>query len=140
MKYIRPLLIIFSCLAISHQASAKVFKWTDEQGQIHYSEQPSTTQTNQLIKPKTGHSDPVYYSSSSASSAATEVTEITATPAPAPKKNPEACAVAKKNQSTLQTSVRVQVVDDAGKYHYLTPEELTAKKAEADRVIKEHCL
>lgn len=138
MKYLRSLIVILSCLAVSHQASAKVYKWTDKDGQVHYSEHPSATQSNEVIKPKTGHSDPVNYPAPSSAPAA-ESTEITATPPPKPPKSPEACNVARKNQEILKTSVRVQVADDKGQLRYLLPEELKEKMTETNQIIEENC-
>jgi len=139
MKYARPLIAILSCFLISHQAYAKVYKWTDDKGQTHYSEHPAANQSNEVIKPKTGHSDPVSYSTAATSSTSNDANTTTNTAAPLPAKDPERCAQARKNQNTLQTSSRIQIKDDKGEYHYLNPDELKQKMEEASKAIEESC-
>lgn len=136
MKPLSSCLIIFSCLVLSSQVSAKVYKWTDAQGQIHYSEQPSATQSNEVVKIKTGHSDPVSYATTSSTSAESS---SAAAPTALPTKDPAACESARKNLVLLQNSTNVKVVDDKGQHRYLAGNEWQEKLDEARRVITEQC-
>lgn len=138
MKYIHIITIACSLLITSHQVAAKVYKWVDEKGQTHYSERAPANQATEVIKPKTGYSDPVNYSSAAASSTAANA-NATNNEAAGYVKDPERCAAAQKNQTTLQTSSRVQVRGDNGEYRYLTPDELQQKMDEASKAIEESC-
>lgn len=140
MKYTNTLIALISCLLISHSAFAKVYKWTDDKGQVHYSEHPGANQTNEVIKPKTGHSDPVSYSTAATSTASTEGNNTAATtPTAQPVKDTERCEQARKNQDILQRSSRVQMKDEKGELRYLNPDELKQKMDEASKAIEESC-
>lgn len=130
------LMAMLSCLLLSHPASAKVYKWTDNNGQVHYTEHPSATQSNEVIKPKTGHSDPVEYKTNSAESQSS-INSVPQTTRP--RKDPEICTEARKQQTTLKTSTRVQVKDEKGQYRYLTPDELVSRMEAANKAIEVNC-
>lgn len=139
MKYTNTLITLISCLLISHSAYAKVYKWTDDKGQVHYSEHPGANQTNEVIKPKTGHSDPVNYSTAATSAAAEGSNTAATTPTAQPVKDAARCEQARKNQEILQRSSRIQMKDEKGELRYLNPDELKQKMDEASKAIEEDC-
>jgi hypothetical protein len=128
-----------SCALASGSALAgKLYKWTDEKGLVHYSEHKPVNLNSEVIKTKTGHSDPV--------------PPVATTPVPtgdtkaaaeadtkAALKDPERCASARKNQETLKTFARIKVKGDNGEYRYLTPDEQKQKIGEANKAIEESC-
>ncbi len=135
MKFSIQLVISLSFVLASNQTLAeKLYKWIDDKGITHYSEHPASNFKNEVIKPKTGHSDPVTYTvptpAASASSSANAKTSL---------KDPERCANARKNQETLKTFARIKVKGDDGEYRYLTPDEQKQKIGEANKAIEESC-
>ncbi len=59
---------------------------------------------------------------------------------PAVEKNPEACARARTNLETLNTSARIRIRDpDTGEMRYLTEEEKVTQRERAEETIRVHC-
>ena len=52
----------------TYSAPAKVYKWVDDKGQVHYAEHAPINTKTELLRPETGHSDPVTYTASGTSS------------------------------------------------------------------------
>ncbi|MES2824085.1 MAG: DUF4124 domain-containing protein [Pseudomonadota bacterium] len=135
MKSTIPFVISF-CFALAfNQAMAdKLYKWTDAKGVTHYSQHPAANVKNEVIIPKTGHSDPV----TPTASASTANTNSSAA-AKASLKDPERCANARKNLDTLKTFARIKVKEENGEFRYLTPDEQKQKIGEANKAIEESC-
>ena len=56
------------------------------------------------------------------------------------EKNPEACARARTNLETLDTSARIRIRDpDTGEMRYLTEEEKVTQRERAEETIRVHC-
>ncbi len=138
MKLTIPLMFSLSCVLICNQALAdKLYKWTDKQGITHFSEHPAANISNEVIKPKTGHSDPVTYTTPTSTPSTNVNSSVAETKAA--MKDPERCASARKNQETLKTFSRIKVKGDNGEYRYLTPEEQKQKIGEATKAMEESC-
>lgn len=137
MKSTIPFVISF-CLALTfNQAMAdKLYKWTDDKGVTHYSQHPAANVKNEVIIPKTGHSDPVTYTAPT--STPTHNANSSAA-AKASLKDPERCANARKNLDTLKTFARIKVKENNGEFRYLTPDEQKQKIGEANKAIEESC-
>lgn len=59
---------------------------------------------------------------------------------PMVEKNPEACARARTNLETLDTSARIRIRDpDTGEMRYLTEEEKITQRQRAEETIRVHC-
>jgi hypothetical protein len=137
MKYAASLTLSFLCILACEQALAtkgKIYKWVDDQGVTHYSANPELNKPAEIIKPKTGHSDPVTYTTPTA-----PVTKAEATAKQASQKDPERCEAARKNQTTLKTFSRIKTKGDDGEYYYLTPEEQKQRLDEAEQTVAESC-
>lgn len=138
MKFTTSIIFSISCLLACNQTLAdKLYKWKDARGVTHFSEHPPMNLKAEVIKPKTGHSDPVTYATASSSNnasskASTGDTKVAFV-------DPERCAAARKNQEILTTSSRIKVMGDNGEYRYLTPDEQKQKNDEASTAIKESC-
>lgn len=121
----------------AYSAPSKVYKWTDDKGQVHYAEHAPTNATAKVIKPETGHSDPVNYptaaSSSSAGDSDAKPTTKTAF------KDKDRCEVARKNAETLKTYTHIKFKEANGEYRYLSPEEQKQKLDEANKAVEESC-
>lgn len=128
--------LLFLASSLAFSAPAKVYKWTDEKGQVHYSERPPLGTQAEAIKPETGHSEPVNYSVAADDKAKEEKKADSGKKA---LKDPERCDAARKNLDTLKTYARIRIKGDDGQLRYLTPDEQKQKTNEAAKAIEESC-
>ena len=128
--------LLFLASSYAFSAPGKVYKWTDEKGLVHYSERPPLGVQTEIVKPETGHSEPVNYES-----AANEKPkdEKKGDAGKSSLKDPERCDVARKNLETLKTYARIKFKGDDGEYRFLTPDEQQQKTNEATKAIEESC-
>lgn len=127
--------IISATLLAPQVMASKVYKWVDENGITHFSEHPPRNTPTTLIKPKTGHSEPVFYGSSSAA-ASEESTEGMVTQE---EYHRERCDIAKKNIEALRNFGRVKVRNDEGELHYLTEDEQQQRLQTNQQMVDESC-
>ncbi len=132
------ILSLMGLLVSSHALTApeKVYKWTDEKGQVHYSERPPFGMQAEAIKPEIGHSEPVNYGAATDNKVKEEKTADAGKKA---LKDPERCAAARKNLDTLKTYARIKVKDENGEYRFLTQDEKQQNTNEAAKAIEESC-
>lgn len=139
MKVTATLSLSLACLfawSLATAAPEKVYKWIDEKGRVHYDQRPPAGTQTEVIKPQTGHSDPVNYAAAP-SDKDKDVKKADATGAP--PKDKERCENARKNSETLKTYARIRIKGDDGEYRYLTPDEQKQKLDEATKAIQESC-
>ena len=132
---------LFAC-GSALAAAETVYKWTDNRGQVHYSERPPQGAQAEAIKPETGHSEPVTYTTATDEKASEEKKDKEGKKVGSEKsalKDPERCDSARKNLDTLKTYARIKIKGDDGEYRFLTPDEQTQKTAEATKAIEESC-
>lgn len=125
-------------LTLPLTGSAQIYKWVDEDGITHFSERPPKNTPAALIKPKTGHSEPVFYggASSSASETEPEIPEGMVTEA---AYHQERCEVARQNLQALKNFGRVKVRRDDGEIHSLSEEEQQERVATNQQMADESC-
>ena len=138
MKVLIFALSVFFGLLASNQASAagKVYKWTDEKGLVHYSERPPVGRQTEIVKPQIGHSEPDDYGNAFNDKAKDQNKN---TDAKASAKDPNRCAVARKNLETLKTYARIRIEGEDGQLKYLTPQEKEKQTNDAAKAIEESC-
>lgn len=127
-------------------AASTYYRWKDERGRLVVSDRPPNdanieyevvSQRSSLVRrvrPGEGAVPP-------------EVTprpgnrfEQVDTDEPTVEKNPEACARARTNLETLNTSARIRIRDpDTGEFRYLTEEEKVTQRERAEETIQVHC-
>jgi len=139
MKTSASLIFSLICLltaSIVTAAPEKVYKWTDSKGVTHYGQRPPANTKTEVIKPQTGHSDPVTYAPAPG---ATPVADKKTENNEKPLLDPERCSQARKNLETLKTYARIKMKGDDGEYRYLTPDEQKQKLDEAAKAAEESC-
>ncbi|MBY0544317.1 MAG: DUF4124 domain-containing protein [Gammaproteobacteria bacterium] len=137
------LLSLFTCIALADA----VYRWTDANGVVHYSDSPSnqdaqvvnitkpTPVTSNVPQPQISSENSAPSSSSSAPSAAE-----TEQAAAAQKQTAAYCAQAKNNLSTLQvTGRRVYTVTPSGQYHYFSEQERQTQIQQIQQNMKLNC-
>lgn len=120
------------------------YRWLDERGNPVHSDRPPPSGTKyEVISTSSGLKRVV---PAEAGAVPREITprvgnefQPVAKQSEAPQKNPEICAVARKNLETLNTFVRVQVRNDQGDFEYLDDETKNAQRQEAEALIRQHC-
>lgn len=140
MKFNATLTLSIACLLAFSQFSAaadKVYKWTDAKGQTHYSQHPPFNTDTEVMKPQTGHSDPVNYDAQFSSKHKPEE-KVESKPISLPK-DKERCELARKNADTLKTYAHIRIKGDDGEYRFLTPDEQQQKLDEANKAVEESC-
>lgn len=136
------------------EAKQKFYKWTDAEGNTHYSEKKPIQQKTSEININTSYSQPVNYKNkdTAGSEAETIAEEQTAEQKAIDeynktekekilkKQNKENCKIAKKNLATLQQTVRVRRVNPAtGEMIRMDDSQRVKMIKSAKKSIKELC-
>lgn len=153
MKKLTVAALLGSLLAAPVMA-AQFYKWTDENGVTHYSENPppATAKSATEVKVQTrlpSGADAATQSlqkqresSSKANADATKGKQGNTTTAPAKEdasKNAERCKRSRENLAAMEEHGRVSETDDKGEKRVLSDEEKNQRMDEARRLIKAFC-
>lgn len=129
------LLLLTAMMILASSASAGLYKWVDNDGNVHYSQKPPRNQQFKRLKPPAEApetSKPLYKSTPK------ENTTVSATET---KKNEklraENCANAKKRLNTYQVYRRVQ--DSDGKISVVSDKERAKNIEKAKKAISDFC-
>lgn len=149
-------IILILTLLLSNQlvAKQKIYKWTDADGNVHYTEnKPSNTKVKE-VKVDTGKSKPknVFRTNQEDQSAdSKEIQSSTDNQAfdeynqrernrAAKVQKAERCKVAKKNLATLQATIRVRRKDpNTGEYVRMDDNQRTDAMKSAKKLIRDVC-
>jgi Domain of unknown function (DUF4124) len=135
MNSFKPLRVITflalaGVLAASAQAGKRVYKWVDEKGVVHYTEQPPTTTKSEALDVRQGYS--------AASKEPADEADLTAEQKAAAVAT-ETCEKARANLKTVNSEGDVVRKDEYGESHIMTAEERNIEKTRAEAAIKRHC-
>ncbi len=147
-------------LLISGQSWAeKIYKWVDENGQIHYSSQKPNDQQAETVKVKKGpkvtpkaEAEPAAAQATDAGQTDAEQTETEAAADAAAEEaarkqlaeadrinNRKQCDLARKNYAALNATVRVTRRDANGQVVRMTDDERVNALKTAQQAIKQYC-
>ncbi len=130
--------VLVGTLGTSQTVEAESFyKWTDDEGTIHYTRTPPKGRNAEKINTQTKTSKPVNYNTAGDEGKTTPATQTTVKAEIT--KDPALCGQARKNLNTLRNSSRVRTTTPEGEKRYLTPDELKEKKLEMQKTIDENC-
>ena len=129
-------------LLLSTAVQAGMYKWTDEQGNVHYSQRPPKGQQYEKMKvqksppPSTPATKPTYGGQSSPSEdpGSKAVADEVAKNQEIRRKN---CEAAKNNLKTFQIYRRVK--DESGKIRAVTDQERETQIQRSKEAIREFC-
>ncbi len=137
---------LFTTLALAslntHAEKNGYYRWSDDEGKIHFTQQPPNGRASVFIKTSSGASldSDVSTNESSVDVAATSSEAIPEKMEVLPPKNPEQCAKAKANmQSLAANGARIRISNADGTSRFLNSEEINEQKNRAQEVIKVHC-
>jgi cytoskeletal protein RodZ len=138
--------IALALLLVAPLVSAQVYKWTDAQGTVHYSETPPPSGTKyNRVEVNTGSDAPAEASSSSASSAATSSTQSSSDSSasqPAtdtPENRAKMCASLKTNIGTLQGSGPVVMQGTGGQQQLLNADQRKQQLDASQSQFQQYC-
>lgn len=133
------------CFALSSQA-ATLYKWTDENGVVHFSEHPPAGVAN--VEKVRNHvargNSPVQYNAPSTQSEAAETAEAQPTNAEAGQQRDPAvqkarCETARKNLDSLSSFVRIREKDENGELRFLSEEEVAERRQTFKDIVDKEC-
>jgi len=142
-------LFIVSAILISGSTSpfsyaGKVYKWTDENGVIHYGDKRPDGAKTETLRVES-HSSSARTSPQDQLKALEEQKERTNMAEnelkkadQAKKQTEERCEQAKSNLLTIENNARIRI-EENGELRYMTPKEITAKKDEMSKIVEEAC-
>lgn len=142
-------LLLLGTLTFTAHADADLYKWTDAQGKVHYSDQPPsmnaqtvkntaagqadiTTQSTQSLNAK----DQAYQKRRKEAEDARVKAEKEAEQARAQREN---CDRARKNLSTLQNTPRVYTTNAGGQRTYMDDAARANALANSQKAVSEFC-
>jgi hypothetical protein len=142
------------CLFIQSPSFAGVYKWVDENGQVHYGEKPMsadaekvTIRQNETTKPRTlkkvkDEAD----KDTAAENPDSKDGEETANKTPEPveptiskKEKRKLCNQAKSNVAAITSRGRMREINEKGEYNYLSDKQRQQRLAAAKKQQREYC-
>lgn len=123
----------------------KVYKWTDENGRIHYSDiKPSHTKSQKIrISSSRSETTPPSTIDKAKKLEQKKASELQKKAEllkarSASKANDARCQSAQANLKKVNENSRIKI-EENGEYRYLTPKEIQDKKDRYQKIIKENC-
>ena len=142
-------LLLLGALALTAPAHAELYKWTDSQGKVHYSDQPPTTNAQTIKSATTGQAetttqatqsldakDQAYQKRRKEAEEARAKAEKEAEQARIQREN---CAKARSNLSTLQNTPRVYSTNAAGQRTYMDDAARASALANSQKAVSDFC-
>lgn len=133
-------------LTISGAAvAAQVYKWTDADGKVHYSNMPppAGTKVKQAPAPLKGGSvssisGPVSTQVEAKKNGAAAPASAPAAQAPS-EKDPKACSQARARKAFLESGQLTKAVNEKGEVEFMGDEKRQSELNEADKAIERFC-
>jgi len=151
MKYRLPITIACAALMASGLAVAgEIYKWTDEDGNVHYEDRPVGTTDMEHVDVRSRNTDnTVVQARLDADRAARAASRQVASEAPAEMTREEMRAEQQVRQEKCQQyrsqlesflrSQRLYKEDDSGERQYLSENEVMAARSRVEGQIQEYC-
>jgi hypothetical protein len=142
-------LLFLGVLAITGHAQAELYKWTDAQGKVHYTDQPPTLKAQVIKNSTAGQADITSQATQSldakdqayqkrrkeADDARTKADKE----AELARVQRENCAKARSNLSTLQNSARVYSTNAAGQRTYMDDDARARELTSSQKAVSDFC-
>ena len=155
-SFIRQTALLALLTLITNTSSAGIYKWVDEEGNVHYGERRPTNASSekmdvQKYSPKdlSTYQRPGSNEEDSEKNAEGEQAEDTEKNADEPEKKPEsaadkkrrlaACAQAQSNVTRMKSIGRVRSRDKDGNVTYMSQKDKEAKMKQASSLMTKHC-
>ncbi|AZZ94352.1 DUF4124 domain-containing protein [Hahella sp. KA22] len=140
---------IFSIFLLSISSlsfASGVYKWTDENGVIHYSDKKPDFKTSEELNVQTGTPTKERQDLDAQSKELSDQQELERLKQQQIKENAEAderqkkvCELLKVNLETLMNNARIREEQEDGSQRFMTPEEILQKRKDTQALIDEKC-
>ncbi len=143
MMYKKSFILSVSAIffLLSSPLSASVYKWVDENGQVHYGERPGNTEAekvtirqNETTKPRIIKSD-----KENSDSDKEQKAEEPAKPQYTKKQKRQYCNEAKSDLATINSRGRLREIDEKGEYTFLSEKQRQQRIATAQKKAGDFC-
>lgn len=143
-------LALMVTVAAGTVAAAEIYKWTDEEGTIHYGDKPSGLASEQLLAIHSQPTDPskIQAQVQARLQVKDEADEAAASAPPRPtrdeiraerEKREKECATAEERYKRYSEARRLYREDEGGDRVYLDSAEIDAARDKAEQDVKQHC-
>ena len=121
-------ILMAGCITTATQAGERVYKWTDENGVVHFGQQPPTTTQSEELQVQQGYSRKSDAVPEPAINDDTTAAQAAAT-----------CQRARDNLAALSAQGELKRQDEYGEVHIMTAAEIEAEKTRAQAAIERVC-
>lgn len=141
------LLAIIGLMLPSLTVAQAVYRWTDENGEVHFGDREPTGRKSERVSVKTGRPS----GDSERRSPQEQVEELDKQQAERSRKNEESaadgarrkqreanCETARANLKVIESNARIRVTED-GEQRYLDEEEIAKQKQRFEEIAEENC-
>jgi hypothetical protein len=142
-------LLLLGALVFTASAQAELYKWTDGQGKVHYTDQPPTVNAETVKGPAAGQAETTSQATQSLNDQdqaykkrrkdAEEARAKAEKEAEQARIQRENCDKARKNLSTLQNTPRTYTTNSAGQRTYMDEAARNAALATSQKAISDFC-
>lgn len=142
-------LLLLGALVFAANAHAELYKWTDGQGKVHYTDQPPTVSAETVKGPATGQAEATSQATQSLNDQdqaykkrrkdAEEARAKADKEAEQVRIQQENCDKARKNLSTLQNTPRTYTTNSTGQRTYMDEAARNAALANNQKAISDFC-
>ena len=140
-KNANVLLLLFAVSSAGMVFAGDIYKWTDEDGNVHYGDRPTAEASEELLDVSSGITDPPKVEGrNEVNAAAIEPAEPTAEELRAQAlEREEKCAASKARLQKFLTSRRLYRQDENGERVYLDEDETLAARERVQNQVEEYC-
>jgi hypothetical protein len=142
-------LLFLGSLAFMGLAHAELYKWTDSQGKVHYTDQPPTVNAQTVKHPQAGQTEATTQATKSLSDKdqayqkrreeAEQARQKAEKDAEQERIQRENCAKARNNLNTLQNRSRVYTTNAAGQRTYMDDAARADALANSQKAVSDFC-
>ena len=132
-------------LFLQTAATAGIYKWVDDSGQIHYGEQPGnsdakrvTIRKNETTTPRTMKTEEKADDNKESESSTTEA-EKPKKPQISKKEKRKLCHEARNDIATISSRGRMREINTKGEYTYLSEKQRQNRLSAARKKLRKYC-
>ncbi len=134
------------CIILQSSLHAGVYKWVDDNGQVHYGEHPGNTgaekvtiRQNETTKPRTNKNTEDDGAKSDKKDKEQQAEAPLVEVEPTKKEKRKYCNEAKQDLAAINSRGRVREINEKGEYTYLTEPERQKRISDAQKKQREFC-
>lgn len=133
-------------LSLSFYSHPQIYKWTDSEGKVHYSDKKPANSSAKSIKVRTQKS------AGSASNVQEQAQELEQKQqqeleakaedlqkSAEQRKNDKRCQALRDNLKKMNENSRIKIKGDDGELRYLSPEEIDERKRDYQEMLEQSC-